>query len=114
VDAHAAVLSLLEYFEIIYKMRTSGTVPRVKEDELNDEHMFFVPSLLARFGESDLAHPSIQYWQQIDPKYVENEKEIVLCITPCKYFNSKLGIHMCANIHGHFIHPGSSLGSYYG
>ena len=66
---HGAVLSLLEFFEIVYKLRTDrGHVP--SSLLVNDEQMFFVPSLLLEYtGEP---HPSIQYWQQIDPRYLLN------------------------------------------
>lgn len=76
---HGTILGLLEFFEIIYKMRMNKGVYSVTgQDVLSDEQMFFVPSLLSPFVSG--AHPSVQYWQQIDPKYVylRNECNILI------------------------------------
>lgn len=62
---HSAILALLEHFEIVYRMRTSKRT----NINLNNEQMFFVPSLLSAADSSE-AHPSVQFWKQFDAKYV--------------------------------------------
>lgn len=65
-EVHNTIISLLEYFEIIYKVRM-GLAPPVGS-EMSEEQMFFVPSLLAPYA-NETTHPSMVYWNQIDPKY---------------------------------------------
>ena len=63
---HRTALSLLEFFEIVYKVRVDRGHALIAP-LMNDEQMFFVPSLLLQYtGET---HPAIQYWQQIEPRY---------------------------------------------
>jgi hypothetical protein len=71
---HETILALLEFFEIIYKMRMTSE-SKTKDAELIEERMFFVPSMLASITttalEEDTSHISIKYWRQITPKYVK-------------------------------------------
>ncbi len=68
-EVHPAVISLLEFFEIIYKIRGIGEYfVRTSNAMMNDEQMFFVPSLLSPFDNS-IPHPSLQYWQSINPTW---------------------------------------------
>eukprot|EP00026_Physarum_polycephalum_P000182 Phypoly_transcript_00182.p1 GENE.Phypoly_transcript_00182~~Phypoly_transcript_00182.p1 ORF type:complete len:2033 (+),score=208.26 Phypoly_transcript_00182:30-6101(+) len=65
-SAHSIAVSMLEFFEIIYKMKTPQGVKALQQNaELIDEQMFFVPSLLSPFlPERD--HPALQYWNSLD------------------------------------------------
>ena len=68
------MLSLLEHFEIIYKMRIGGITSR--SNSLDEEQMFFVPSLLSPLPEGQ-AHPSINYWRRIIPEYVRSAMKLL-------------------------------------
>lgn len=65
---HEMLVSLLEFFEIIYKMRMDLGVVSFLGTRLHEEQMFFVPSLLWAF--SGGMHPSLQHWKLIKPMYV--------------------------------------------
>ena len=65
---HGAILSLLEFFEIVYKMKMNS-VCTASPSDVDDEQMFFVPSLLSVFN--GVAHISVQYWQQIEARYAD-------------------------------------------
>ena len=56
---------MLEYFEIVFRIR--GMAP-ILGGEYADAQMYFVPSLLASFVPG-VAHPALQYWQEIQPRY---------------------------------------------
>ena len=71
MDTHQLVVSLLEHFEIMYRMRMRGSGPITEESELNDEQIFFVPSLLLCLSPTEVDHPSFRYWRQIEPKYMK-------------------------------------------
>jgi len=65
-DMHGAVLSLLEFFEIVYKLRMYREFSISRD--VSDEQMFFVPSLLLSYNGE--AHPSTQFWHQIEARYM--------------------------------------------
>lgn len=69
---HDTIISLLESFEIIYRMRTGN-------DERNDDQMFFVPSLLTPLS-PQTTNPAIDHWTRMDAKYVEFHLSIVILI----------------------------------
>lgn len=58
---HSIIITLLERFEIVYKMKPSKGIARTK---LHDEQMFFVPSLLSAVGTDQ--HHAIQCWKQFE------------------------------------------------
>lgn len=59
---------MLEFFEVIYQLRL-GDIVKSNNREVNDERMFFVPSLLSGFNHNDSSgHPAVQYWQRIEAK----------------------------------------------
>lgn len=62
---HEIALCLLEYFEVIYRMRTGSE--QIDYSTMNEEQIFFIPSLLST---CETSHPSLDYWNRIEPKYV--------------------------------------------
>lgn len=83
VGVHETVLHLLEYFEIIYPMRTGNKYGN--SDKISREQMFFIPSLLSLFS-AKATHPSLTYWQQADEKYVS----VVPLTTISKHYTGTL------------------------
>lgn len=66
-SVHETAISLLEYFEIIYRMRMGAE--QTSTDTKNEEQMFYVPSLLSPIS-ADTIHPALTHWNRIEPKYV--------------------------------------------
>ncbi len=66
-EIHPTVVSLLEFFEIIYKLRSIGESKEPKS--MSNEQMFFIPSLLSHF-DSNTVHPSLEYYTSIESKFV--------------------------------------------
>lgn len=64
---HSTVLAMLEFFEVIYKMKVIHAGSLENSEPGNNNHMYFVPSLLSSLVEGD-QHPALQYWSQIQPK----------------------------------------------
>lgn len=61
---HETIVSLLEFFEVIYKMKIGTEMINGKR---NEEQMFFVPSLLSPFLLGN--HPALQFWNLVEPMY---------------------------------------------
>jgi hypothetical protein len=68
-DAHKTILSLLEFFEIVFKLRFDGRITQGTSTDISDEQAFFVPSLLSPCPPNRV-HPSFQYWDQLKHKYM--------------------------------------------
>lgn len=58
------IVSMLEYFEIIYRIRGMGSKI---DDELSDSQMFFVPSLLSPFIQGT-KHPGLTHYGKMIPR----------------------------------------------
>jgi hypothetical protein len=75
-ESHNVILSLLEHFEIVYKIRIGKNLEPREESDVDREQMFFVPSLLSPCQHSTVGHPSIEYWNQIESTYVLPIREV--------------------------------------
>ncbi len=65
-EVHSTVISLLEFFEIVYKIRGAKTAFLLNNKAMHNEQMFFVPGLLLPFEADN--DPSLQYWQSFVSK----------------------------------------------
>lgn len=63
-------MSTLEFFEIVYRMKSArGVTLRDTTADINDEQMFFVPSLLKPLVEGEI-HPALSHYHKIVPRSV--------------------------------------------